>query len=278
MASVNTTSGPQLKSNQIQQIVSRAVDLVQCPHQSTASDPPAAATLEVPLIYDSSNGPSTLQGRNQVNYGGIPDRSRSLHRPALTELHSWTDDMTIQQLRQIVRSHHAELLEYCQRIPTVQHLEQQLRSQNGKLLWYQRSADALEPSIKHAEIMNKAIVELEAEIAPSIPANGAPQPGTSYCHGFDLVERQRPGKFTRIGVVRFAALKLRDLRATLPPASRGRARAVVDSTRLDKPENAKSSASYPVSAQTPDYDSGDETEEDDWKGKGRESQSLGFQG
>ncbi|KAF6226981.1 hypothetical protein HO133_008422 [Letharia lupina] len=55
MASVNTTSGPQLKSNQIQQTVSRAVDLVQCPHQSTASDPPAAATLEVPPIYDSSN-------------------------------------------------------------------------------------------------------------------------------------------------------------------------------------------------------------------------------
>ncbi|KAL9134133.1 MAG: hypothetical protein Q9175_004680 [Cornicularia normoerica] len=125
MANVNTTLTPQLESNQAKQTVSKSASLVQTSHQPIGSDPSAAATtFETSPIHDPSSGPSTLQGRDEDNSGGITHHSRSLHRPDLSAPHlsiddNFTDDTTVQQLREIVAAQHDELLHHRQTFPTV---------------------------------------------------------------------------------------------------------------------------------------------------------------
>ncbi|KAL9134134.1 MAG: hypothetical protein Q9175_004681 [Cornicularia normoerica] len=105
----------------------------------------------------------------------------------------------------------------------------------------------------------------------------------SFYHGFDLAERQRLGCFTRIGVVRFATSKMQEWRDYMVSEYRGRAEAAADKTQLkgsdnpgasslhtipQVPNNPSSSTPHPGSVQTPESDSDDETEEEDWKSKG----------
>ena len=146
---------------------------------------------------------------NEVNSGGMTHHSASLHghaRPLVPTPQSSTDDTTIQQLRQTVAIQYATILRYEAAAQESERFRSQL---------FQRSADAEERSIKHAETLNKAIVELEATISPLPPADWIPQRGEFFYGGFDLAERDRPGCLTRIGVVRYATWKLQQLRGSV---------------------------------------------------------------
>lgn len=251
MASVNTTSSPELDTNQIEQTVSRPVGLVQGPDQPTASDSPAAATTPAaPPNHDPSNGPSPLQGRDEVNSGGVPHHTRSLDGPVLSTPQPFRDDTEVQQLRRIVASQHAQLLSRDAQIASQQ---AQIASQRAHLFQYQQNFPAIQffpmvsplqtaRSQNHAEILNTAIVELEAAIAHHVPANAVPPLGANYYHGFDMAERLRPGHFSRIGAVRTATSKLLELRAPPAPASNRRAERTADNTRPAQSNNPASSS------------------------------------
>ena len=114
-----------------------------------------------------------------------------------------TDDATIQQLHQTVAIQHDTILRY---EAEAQEFER-FRSQ-----FFQRSADAEERFIKHAETLNQAIVELEATISPTPPPAWIPRPGEYHFGGFDLADRERMGRLSRIGVVRSATSIMRLLR------------------------------------------------------------------
>ena len=157
---------------------------------------------------NASRRPSFPQGRNEVNSGGMTHHSPSLR--GLARLlgptpQSSTDNATMQELRQAVTIQHATILRYEAAAQESERFRSQL---------FQRSADAEERSIKHAETLNRAIVELEATISPIPPAHWIPRPGELFYGGFDLAERHRPGCLTRIGVVRYATSKLRLLRGS----------------------------------------------------------------
>lgn len=155
---------------------------------------------------NASRRPSFPQGRNEVNSGDHSASLRGLARPLAPAPQSPTDDTTVQQLRQIVAIQHATIL----RLEAEAQESERFRSQ-----FFQRSAAAEERSIKHAETLNQAIVELEATINPGPPAVWIPRPGELFYGGFDLAERYRPGRLSRIGVVRAATCKLQLLRASM---------------------------------------------------------------
>ena len=282
---MNTTLNPELNSNPINQTVSTPVEPVQRTHQSTASDLPTPATThEMSSTHEPSNGPSPLQGRDEVNYGGMPHHSTSLHGPAASTPHPFVQDSEVQQLRRIVASQQAQLASQ----------QAQLASQNAQLFQHQQNFPALQyfpmaphfqtvQSQHHAAGLNEAIKELEVAVSQHVPATEVPPLGTIYYQGFDLAERLRPGHFSRIGVVRAATAKLWELRAPPPSASNRRTERAARKTRPNKSGNpgasslrtapqvseiASPSAARPASVQTPDNDPGDESEEDDWKGKG----------
>ena len=148
---------------------------------------------------NASRRPSFPQGRNEANSGDHSASLRGLARPVVPTPQSPTEDATIQQLRQIVANQHATILRY----EADAQESERFRSQ-----FFQRSAAAEERFIKHAETLNQAIVELEATINPGPPAAWIPRPGELAYGGFDLAERHRPGRLTRIGVVRSATYML----------------------------------------------------------------------
>lgn len=249
--------------------------LVQGSRQSTVSDPSAAATgSEVPRIRDPTNGPSARQGRDEVNPRGMPHHSRPLDESALPRSLPVTDDFTVQQLRQTVALQEAQLHVYQQTLPTVQSLQRMLETQNDKLLRCQKNTyDLL--------FIFKEVIDT---VVSFVPANGVPRPSTSDHHGLDLTKPRSPDRpFTRIGTAQSATSKPQELRGSLAPASMGRVEATTDKTWLDKSDNLgayllhttqessdnpSASASHPLSVQIPDNDSGDETEEEDWKSMG----------
>ena len=155
---------------------------------------------------DASRRPSFPQGLNEANSGDHSALLRGLARPLAPTPQSPTDDTTVEQLRQIVADQHATILRY----------EAEAREfERFRSQFFQRSAAAEERSIRHAETLNRAIVELEATIDPGPPAAWIPRPGEVSYGGFDLAERHRPGRLTRIGVVRSATCKLQLLRASM---------------------------------------------------------------
>ena len=148
---------------------------------------------------NASRRPSFPQGRNEVSSGEHSAPLRGLARPLVPTSNFPNEDTTIEQLRQIVAIQHATILRY--------EAEAQ-ESERFRSQFFQRSAAAEEGSIKHAETLNQAIVELEATINPGPPAVWIPRPGECTYRGYDLAERYRPGRLTRIGVVRAATCML----------------------------------------------------------------------
>lgn len=96
---------------------------------------------------------------------------RGLARPLVPTPQSSTDDTMIEQLRQRVAIQHATILRY----EAAAQESERFRSQP-----FQRNADTEERSIKHAETLNDAIVELEATISPLPPADWIPQRGEFF--------------------------------------------------------------------------------------------------
>ena len=261
MGSRDTALVPQLKLNLEKQTFSEPANLVQVTRHSTAPDLPiTAATPEVSRTHEPNTGRSARQGHDEINSSAMLDYSGFPHRPAGSTPHPITNETTVEQLRHIVLSQHAQLHDYQQRLPTIQHLEQIITSQNVQLYRYERSTNDQETYFSHAEALNTAIVELEAAIAPFVPAVGVPSPGTVYCHGYDVAERQRPGALTRIGTVRFATWKLQELGGFLAPAFRSPTETMADNI------------SHPVPTQTPAHDPGDAIAKEDWKGKSAAAQ------
>ena len=144
---------------------------------------------------NASTRPSFPRGRNEVNSGDHSASLRGLARPLVPTPQLPTDDFTIQQLRQTVANQHATIL---------RHEAAAQESERFRSQFFQRSPAAEERFINHAEALNEAIVELEATINPRPPAVWIPRPGEYAYRGFDLVERHRPDRLTRIGAVRAA--------------------------------------------------------------------------
>ena len=172
-----------------------------------------------------------------------------------------TDDTTIQQLRQLVTSQQAQILEYQQAsAERDQDLVNELRSVN-----------------RDAETLSQAIKELQRAMAPFESANAAPRSRESDDDVLDPAEPQSLSHSRQIGIVRSATSKLQELRKAFTPASMGSPEDTNSKTRLDKSDDLgtvsqhitqgsseipSASVPHPVSVQTPDYDAGDETEED----------------